>query len=307
MNASITALFACPPVRVHLSRLLQHSRHEPASSQAGCIDQALKALAGRATDPRSEDTLLGSSELRLAHTYSVASEEAHLGRPFVTWLMWRQFYNSLTDQQEDANQFLESLLDERYSPHLFDLFHGRLHPKIMCQGCPTIAPVRGFEDFVTLPIDISNQTSLQSAINDFLTRQESVRANEWMCPGCGKSRTYQKKQNFVTKSPEVLLVQLKRFTTSFDETSPGAAEVTYLKHRVECQEEILLDGQRYSLQAKVYHMGEGIHSGHYYTTYQHQLHQGRWWYFNDIERRLIRPADDHPPYARIYLCLYCKR
>jgi len=221
--------------------------------------------------------------------------------------MWRQFYNSLTDQQEDANQFLESLLDERYSPHLFDLFHGRLHPKIMCQGCPTIAPVRGFEDFVTLPIDISNQTSLQSAINDFLTRQESVRANEWMCPGCGKSRTYQKKQNFVTKSPEILLVQLKRFTTSFDEASPGAAEVTYLKHRVECEEEILLDGQRYSLQAKVYHMGEGIHSGHYYTTCQHQLHQGRWWYFNDIERRLIRPADDHPPYARIYLCLYCKR
>ena len=40
-------------------------------------------------------------------------------------------------------------------------------------------------------------------------------ADEWICPGCKKAKTYQKKQNVITECPAVLLVQLKLFATVF--------------------------------------------------------------------------------------------
>ena len=44
-------------------------------------------------------------------------------------------------------------------------------------------------------------------------------ADEWICPGCKKAKTYQKKQNVITECPAMLLVQLKLFATVFVEVS----------------------------------------------------------------------------------------
>ena len=44
-------------------------------------------------------------------------------------------------------------------------------------------------------------------------------ADEWICPGCKKAKTYQKKQNVITECRAMLLVQLKLFATVFVEGS----------------------------------------------------------------------------------------
>jgi ubiquitin C-terminal hydrolase len=159
---------------------------------------------------------------------------------------------------------------------------------------------------VTLPVDIAGETSLQNAINNFLTKEETVKADEWICPGCKKGKTYQKKQNVITECPAMLLVQLKLFATVFVEGSEGVAKQNYLRHRVKCEEQLSVHDHCYRLHAKVYHEGEALNSGHYYTICRHAFPQGAWWYFNDSTRRLAHPRDHCPPNARVYLCLYSR-
>ena len=256
-------------------------------------------LAERMTDPKDEDVLLGSIELRLSHTYVVARRDAHLGTPFTPWLMWSRFYNGV---QADAQEFLQNLVDVDLSPQLNSCFQGTLRPNLICQSCFETSPVAGVENFTTLVIDVAREGSLQDAVDSFLRTQESVTTSDWVCPRCVRIRTA-KKQNNIIKFPKTVLIQLNRFATNKQKGAETAHQV-YLRHHVECEETVNIQGQSYRLRAKVYHLGNSLDVGHYYTVCRHELPQGRWWYCNDTERRLARPTDNDPRHARVYLCLY---
>ena len=237
--------------------------------------------------------------MRLSHTYVVARRDAHLGAPFTPWLMWSQFYNGI---QEDAQEFLQKLVDVELPPRLNSCFQGTLLPNLICQGCFASSPVAGVENFTTLTIEIAKKHSLQDAVHSFVRTQESVATSGWVCPHCVRIRPV-KKQNNITEFPKTLLIQLNRFATNFQEGAEEAQQ-DYLKHHVECEETVNIQGQCYRLRAKVYHLGGSFAVGHYYTVCRHELPQGRWWYYNDTQRRLARPTDNDPPHARVYLCLY---
>ena len=305
INASITALFACPWIRGHLREILEsavntaHLHYDESR-----IYRELKALAASSSDCKARDSLRGSTQLRLALTYEQAMTNSHGGLGFVPWLMWNQFYRGA---EEDAQEFIQNLLDPNQSPNLRLLFCGRNDPVFICQNpaCPHRTPVTGGEDFVTLPIDIDTSNSLQAAVTAFIHVQEIVNLQGWKCSACSDTRS-PRKQNEITRYPPMLFMQLKRFRTIPQPQHPDGFEEIYLTHHVVCEEELRLGNETYRLLAKIYHCGESLRSGHYYTICRHAHAGGDWWCYNDIHRRLARPEDDNSSYARVYLCIYEK-
>ena len=267
------------------------------------IYQDLRNLAVSPRDCKDRDALQGSTQMRLAVTYAEAMRDSSSGQSFVPWLLWNQFYRN--HGQQDAQEFVQDLLGYTNAPNLFPVFCGRNDPDLICQNsaCGEKTPVTGTEDFITLPVDIKRQESLQGAMNAFLRDQEPITMEGWSCPHCGVQR-HPRKQNRITRYPAMLFVHLKRFQTIFREDQPGSYQEIYLNHHVLCEEEIKLNSITYRLRAKIYHQGNSLGSGHYYTVCRHEHATGNWWYYNDICRRVARPEDERPSNARVYLCFY---
>lgn len=300
INASITALFACGTICEILRSLLDGYNALAPDTQEASLHEHLQKFASGKVHPKPDDMLLGSPEACLVHSFAAARSQAELGTPFTPWLMWHRFYKGY---QEDVHEFLGALVDEDASPRLHSCLQGTLHPNWICQNCSLKTPLTGFEKFTTLPIDIVGEISLQRAVDAFFSRKETVDLNgvEWVCPGC-KIPCPAKKQNAITKCPQLLLIQLKRFSTAFQVGQP--ATINYEKHYVECEKHLRIQQDLYILRAKIYHQGDSMEIGHYYTICYHKLPQGSWWYYNDTQRRVVRPTDNNPPDARVYLCLY---
>ena len=164
--------------------------------------------------------------MRLAVTYAEAMRDSSSGQSFVPWLLWNQFYRN--DAQHDAQEFVQDLLGVTNAPTLCPLFCGRNDPDLICQNpaCGEKTPVTGREDFVTLPVDIKRQESLQGAMNAFLHDQEPIKLEGWTCPHCRVQR-HPRKQNRITRYPAMLFVHLKRFQTIFREDQPGSYQEIY--------------------------------------------------------------------------------
>ena len=84
------------------------------------------------------------------------------------------------------------------------------------------------------------------------------------------------------------------------------ASQTYLQHHATCEENLAREGTQYRQCARIYHKGASLRTGHYYAICRHALPDGDWWYYNDVERRVARPNDDHTEEARVYIALYAK-
>ena len=81
----------------------------------------------------------------------------------------------------------------------------------------------------------------------------------------------------------------------------------YLKHHVECETTIWVNETRYDLIAKIYHEGDSLYRGHYYTVCKHKHNQHDWWYYNNHIRRPARLSDEaNYKNAGVYLCVYDK-
>ena len=92
INASITALFACPWIRGHLRQILDSAVNTAhMHNDDGRLYRELKALAASPRDCRARDSLRESTQLRLALTYEQAMTDSQGGQGFVPWLMWNQF------------------------------------------------------------------------------------------------------------------------------------------------------------------------------------------------------------------------
>ena len=196
-------------------------------------------------------------------------------------------------------------MNEENSPNLHVRFEGLNQPDLICPNhtCRQRTPATGFERFTTLQLDIIGETSLQGALDSWLQREEPVYLNAWKCSRCGQQGNPHK-QNTMTLCPNVLRVQLKRYRTHFEEGSMVPARAEYLTHHIACEEVIKIGGASYRQVARIYHQGQSIYHGHYFTIGRHDLPQGRWWYYNDTVRRLEREEDDLDMQARVYLCLY---
>jgi ubiquitin carboxyl-terminal hydrolase 36/42 len=213
-------------------------------------------------------------------------------------------------RQEDAHEFLRCLLSacqrstknddyenetNRLQSYPFSLFSGSLCSKVECQKCGNLSikndPVEDLE------LEITNSTSLESALEDFCRKEILEDDNAYACEKCNcKTTAY--RQILLSKIPNVLSIQLKRFCYSYNERPRK------LNHFVEYPEYLQLNSfiyknsynngistrQRSSFKSKnndilrlfsvIVHIGKSIGNGHYIAY----IRSGEKWYRTSDEK-----------------------
>ena len=243
-------------------------------------------------------------EQRLASTYLNT-----LGNPVGTAVIPFLFTNKLyRRQQEDPHEFLFDAINGVLAPHqaptLHSLLCGRDHSWLVCSSssCSHIAttgqPWRrrttGYEDFTNISLPLVQQhdkhtdtvpacySSVQEALTAFLKPERMSTGFAWTCQVCG-STAPPFKESHITHTPQVLMLQLKRWAARKER---GA-----LLNRVKTNRVITFAGHQYSLCSFVCHQGTNAKSGHYTCCVKQPCPRGDWWYYNNSVRRLARDSE----------------
>ncbi|GAA5991458.1 hypothetical protein JCM5350_001617 [Sporobolomyces pararoseus] len=165
---------------------------------------------------------------------------------------------------------------------VIDYFQGQLRNRMECLYCHETSTTYNPLQTLSLPIpeqqgDIPVQ--LEDCIDEFLREEIMEDDNAWNCPRCRRPRTASK-QLAITRLPQILLVQLKRFTSYSSFSSKvetpvdfpmDRLELGYLLPRQSTTKKYRLNlphepNTNYELYALVNHLGGENTSGHYTTV-----------------------------------------
>lgn len=151
--------------------------------------------------------------------------------------MWRSAKNLIGYEQQDAHEFLISLLNQLHSDlggsqfsckcPVHSHFTGVLQSDVTCLSCGTVNA--SFDPFIDVSLDILTSANDSNFVFDpstssltlnecfqLFTHAEKLSPNTYLCANC--NHTYQEatKQLSIRKAPEVLTIHLKRFEHSFN-------------------------------------------------------------------------------------------
>lgn len=146
--------------------------------------------------------------------------------------MWRSSKNLSGYEQQDAHEFLISLLNQFHTDlggshfacncPVHSSFTGVLQSDVTCLSCGTVNA--SFDPFLDISLDILTSANDSNFVFDpntssltlhecfqLFTHAEKLSSNTYMCSTC--NHTYQEatKQLSIRKAPEILTIHLKRF------------------------------------------------------------------------------------------------
>lgn len=162
-------------------------------------------------------------------------------------------------RQADAHELLRFLVDRIESKDFkSNVFAGELLSVIKCKECKFQSMVN--EVFLDLSLEVSSNT-IEKCLSDFCREELLCGENKYLCPGC-KRKNNASKQYFIKSAPNVLTIQLKRFTNNGkkDNRTVGFSEHLTLNTQL-----LSGDPTTYTLYAVLIHIGFGCRSGHYYS------------------------------------------
>jgi ubiquitin carboxyl-terminal hydrolase 36/42 len=161
-------------------------------------------------------------------------------------------------RQADAHELLRFLIDKVESKDFKQVvFAGELQSTVKCKECRYESMVN--EVFLDLSLEVSSNT-IEKCLSDFCREEVLTGENKYNCPSC-KKKTNASKQYLIKSSPNVLTIQLKRFTNlgKKETRTVGFCEKLVLSKELITEEKV-----NYSLYAVLIHIGFGCRSGHYY-------------------------------------------
>ena len=250
-------------------------------------------------------------------TLFAASYEGLVTKP-LTPHTFTDYYYQLA--QEDAAEFFISyLLDNRCSPTLADLCSGIMLQRDQCANCGHVhAPVNIEHQSLKIPIEIRHDDGhdalllhdVQAALTTYLSGDSVARHDP--CEGCGRTHQIHTRPLEPFVAPEVLFISLKRFKTI--QRARGIFENHYVQHPVQTPDTLHYGDDLYDLRSLVVHLGTSLDSGHYIAIARHDTDNGKWWVYNDTQRRLATDAErstlttfGHSGAMKSYIMLYEKR
>ncbi|KAL9432932.1 hypothetical protein AB3S75_027863 [Citrus x aurantiifolia] len=158
-----------------------------------------------------------------------------------------------------------------------EIFGGALQSQVKCLACG--AESNKVDEIMDISLDILNSCSLKEAMQKFFQPEVLDGNNKYKCDNC-KKLVSARKQMSILQSPNILVIQLKRFEGIFGgkiDKAIAFEEVLVLSSFM-CKAS--QDPQpEYKLFGTIVHSGFSPDSGHYYAYIKDAI--GRWYCCND--------------------------
>lgn len=229
-------------------------------------------------------------------------------------------------QQEDSHEYFMSLmsrLQEDSTPKgrklnesiIYYIFGGVLDQEVICQTCHTVSRTKQELYDVSLGLNKRKMPDDENAPATRYTMEKSIRdffgtetikidkndaSSGYYCEKC-KKRTVATKKSTIEKSPETLMVHLKRFKFNGNSLSKVKQPIVYLKYLDLGPYTSHNEASKYQLMSVIVHEGRSILSGHYIA---HCLQPDGSWstyddeYINKIDERAA--LSDPSAYCLVY-------
>lgn len=163
--------------------------------------------------------------------------------------------------------------EKEYS-FIIELFYGQYHSSIICE-CGVENDI--FEPFCYLPLSITDETdNIIQCLNEFTHPETLDNDNKYECDSC-KKKTNAKRKLIFWRTPDVLIMTLKRFNImrKINKMVDFPLEGLDLSSYVSGYDK---NRSIYDLYAVSNHTG-GTLSGHYFSYCK--MNDGNWYEFND--------------------------
>ena len=171
-----------------------------------------------------------------------------------------------------------------YSP-LSELFDGLYKNSCSCSFCKSNN--LNFEPFLTIGVDVNNNTDLYECLNELCSSQQLDINNKITCNFCGLSNRAFKKTLF-WKTPKILVIHIKRFGNG---QQKNTTNINYPIRDLDLSDYIDPESP-YKLNCKYDLMGVNIHlslgleeninAGHY-ISYVKSMMNYKWYMYNDSD------------------------
>ncbi|KAG0092745.1 ubiquitin-specific protease doa4 [Podila epicladia] len=176
------------------------------------------------------------------------------------------------------------------------LFQGQFKNRLCCSKCGKTSTTYNAFMYLALPIKAKvsgrQPQTLASCLNNFVEPETMEGDNAWNCPNCKKPRKATKHLT-ISRVPDVLLIQLKRFSSDGPFKNKIKAMVQYPIHDLDLTKYLPKragsappESAIYDLYAVSNHSGE-VSSGHYTACVRGEA-PGSWTNFDDTR---VSPCD----------------
>lgn len=181
-----------------------------------------------------------------------------------------------------------------------EIFGGALLSQVKCLSCK--GESNKTDEIMDISLDLFQTNSLKDALGRFFQPELLDGNNKYNCGKC-KKLSVAKKQMFVLRAPNVLVIQLKRF-----EGIHGGK----INRNIEFEEVLALSKfmcntsqdlqPEYNLFGSIVHSGFSPESGHYYAYIKDPL--GRWYCCNDAH---VSPSSTQEVLSeKVYILFYLR-
>ncbi|KAH0559164.1 hypothetical protein GP486_004302 [Trichoglossum hirsutum] len=172
--------------------------------------------------------------------------------------------------------------------------------RLQCLTCNTTSTSYGTEYCIPLEIPAKGRIDIYECLKNYTKEERFEKENNWRCPSCKKIRESTRKIT-ITRAPEILVINLKRFHNKGSQTTKIKTWVDFPLDGLDITpfvvppipssdtrqwparlSEPLLETTppfRYGLYGVVNHYGSGVKSGHYIAL--RRVNPSTWAEFND--------------------------
>jgi len=192
---------------------------------------------------------------------------------------------------------------------IVSLFQGQFKNQLRCSKCNKTSTTYNSFMYLALPIKAKSSgrqpQTLLGCLNNFVDQEVMEGENAWHCPDCKKARKATK-QMTLSRLPDVLLIQLKRFSSDGPFKNKIKAMVQYPIQDLDLTKYLPAPSRNarpepaiYDLYAVSNHSGE-VSSGHYTACVRGEA-PNSWTNFDDTR---VSPCDQSVAVVRICL-VFC--
>lgn len=298
-----------------MNSVLQCLTYTPPLAQS-CLDNHYDAVAGDEASAHKFDAM----RVFQGHVNQVLRAPGKVAAPhkFSRSLKLLSGNKFRLGRQEDAHEYFRCLVEsmekaittklfgkkptqeQTEQGFIFRVFGGKLRSQIHCVECGYKS--NKYDPILDLSLEVFRTRSLDRALRAFTSKEILDGQNKYSCPKC-KHLSKAVKQMLVSRLPNVLAIQLKRF--AFGKHGMKIDNNISYPSRLDMSQYVAQPSEStdtYQLYGVLVHSGHSLHSGHYYCYVR--CPSGAWVCCDDSS--VTQVSEKRVLEQKAYMLFYCR-